>query len=76
MQNCRPNLNESYDNLEIIDGLVHVGPREIGGEYAIIGNPCSAKQLTQSMDASDIEMVIVFAMRQLDDYSDANQYMT
>ena len=75
MQKPRPNLSKSQDNFEIIDAHAHLGPREIGGEYAIMGNFYSAEQLLQSMDTNGIEMSIAFAMRQLDDYSDANQYI-
>jgi len=76
LQTPRPNLNKSHDNLEIIDGHAHLGPREIGDEYATMGNFYSVEQLIQSMDANGIDVAIVFAMRQLDDYSDANQYIT
>jgi len=59
----------------IVDGHAHLGPREIGDEYARMGETYSAERLIQSMDANGIKMATVWAMRRPDDYTQANQYI-
>jgi predicted TIM-barrel fold metal-dependent hydrolase len=59
----------------IVDGHAHLGPREIGDEYAAMGAVYSAEQLVQSLNSNGIKMATVFAMRRLDDYTDANEYI-
>jgi len=70
---CKPAV--THENLIIVDGHAHLGPREIGDEYAAMGKIYSAEQLIQSMDANGIKMATAFAMRQLDDYDESNQYV-
>ena len=68
-------FNQKNEDFTIVDGHAHLGPREIGDEYAAMGQLYSAEQLIQSMDANGVRMATVFAMRQHDDYAEANQYI-
>lgn len=75
MQEPQSRPAATRENLAIIDGHAHLGPREIGDEYSAMGSFYSAEQLIRSMDANGIKMATVFAMRRLDDYNEANQYV-
>jgi hypothetical protein len=75
LQNPQRKPAVTHENLIIVDGHAHLGPREIGDGYAEMGNIYSAEQLIQSMDANGIKMATAFAMRQLGDYNEANQYV-
>jgi len=66
---------ETAADFTVVDGHAHLGPREIGDEYAEMGETYSAEQIIQSMDANGIEMATVWAMRRPDDYTQANQYI-
>jgi hypothetical protein len=68
-------LKDSTAAFTIVDGHAHLGPREIGDEYAAMGSVFSAEQLVQSLNSNGIRMATVFAMRRLGDYSESNQYI-
>ena len=59
----------------IVDGHAHLGPREIGEEYVSMKEVYSASELIRSLDANGIDMALVWAMRQSDDYTLANTYI-
>ncbi len=59
----------------IVDGHAHLGPREIGEEYESMTEVYSAKEMIRSLDANRIDIAVVFAMRQADDYGKANRYI-
>ncbi|MDA4131320.1 MAG: amidohydrolase family protein, partial [Thaumarchaeota archaeon] len=59
----------------VIDGHAHIGPREIGSEYSYMSDGYSAEKLIESMDRNGIDIATVWAMRQGDDYSKANEYI-
>ncbi len=59
----------------IVDGHAHLGPREIGEEYATMSPLYTGTELIQSLDSNGIDMALVWAMRQGDDYRKANEYV-
>jgi len=58
-----------------IDGHAHIGPREVGAEYANMPYIYSGNELIRSMDENKVDKALVWAMRQSDDYRYANDYI-
>jgi predicted TIM-barrel fold metal-dependent hydrolase len=75
LEGSRTASDNSTAEYAIVDGHAHLGPREIGDEYAAMGNVYSAEHLIQSLNSNGVRMATVFAMRRLDDYDEANQYI-